>query len=120
MKPKIKDMNWFVELLTFWSAEAITLAPFGIYIRKDWKAVPIVYQRIIREEQIHWAQQVEMWIVPFYLWYFIEWFIRIVLPPWGAYKEISMEREAKANISDLDYLKTRKRFAWWYYLTHKK
>jgi hypothetical protein len=47
-------------------------------------------------------------IVSYYLWYVIEWLIR--LPKGNAYKNISFEREAYANQDDLSYLKNRKRF----------
>ena len=44
----------------------------------------------------------------YYLWYVIEWLIR--LSKGNAYKNISFEREAYANQDDLSYLKNRKRF----------
>ena len=47
-------------------------------------------------------------IASYYLWYVIEWLIR--LPKGDAYKNISFEREAYANQDDLSYLKNRKRF----------
>ena len=47
-------------------------------------------------------------IASYYLWYVIEWLIR--LPKGNAYKNISFEREAYANQDDLSYLKNRKRF----------
>ena len=47
-------------------------------------------------------------IASYYLWYVIEWLIR--LPRGNAYKNISFEREAYANQDDLSYLKNRKRF----------
>lgn len=87
---------------------AITLAPFGIYIKEKY----INHRVVINHEKIHWAQQIEMLIIPFYLWYFIEWLIKLILPPVGAYVMIGFEREAYDNEENLSYLKTRKHFAW--------
>ena len=64
--------------------------------------------RILRHEAIHTAQIKDMFYVFFYIWYLIEWFIR--LPFGNAYRNISFEREAYANQDDLSYLKNRKRF----------
>ena len=47
-------------------------------------------------------------IASYYLWYVIEWLIR--LPKGNAYRNISFEREAYANQDNLSYLKSRKRF----------
>ena len=84
------------------------------------------FQRMVRHESIHSAQIFEMLIIFFYIWYCIEWFIKLF--KYGdsdedgrgdAYHNISFEREAYDNQDNLDYLKNRKRFSWWYYLTHK-
>ncbi|MBR3014818.1 MAG: hypothetical protein IKH69_07330, partial [Bacteroidaceae bacterium] len=66
-------------------------------------------------ERIHTRQMLEMLIVGFYLWYVVEWLLR--LPQKGsAYRHISLEREAYAHEHDLGYLEHRKHFAWWRYL----
>src|SRR5690554_1089641 len=62
----------------------------------------------LNHEKIHTAQMKEMLYVFFYVWYVIEWFIR--LPFGSAYRNISFEREAYTNQDDLSYLKNRKRF----------
>lgn len=81
----------------------ITLWPF-ILIKN-----PDPTRCLIRHEQIHLRQQLEMLIVPFYLWYFIEWLIR-----WWVYKDrhlaylnISFEREAYKNELNAEYLSQR-------------
>lgn len=66
---------------------------------------------LINHESIHTAQMKEMLYVPFYLWYVIEWLIKL-FGKGNAYKNISFEREAYANQYNLDYLKTRKRYSW--------
>ena len=122
-------MNWFVRyILTFGWAGAITLAPFGIYIREEYfewnndynrEHNTPAYQRwceVINEEKTHWAQQLEMLVIFFYPWYLVEWIIKILTPPVGAYKDLGFEREAKANRDNPDYLKIRKHFAWCKYI----
>lgn len=83
---------------------AITLFPFGIYVRD--------FGIKTYHEQIHWVQQKEMLCLFFYLWYLIEWFIKLFKYKNKAYYAISFEREAYDNESNLNYLKTRKSFAW--------
>lgn len=65
--------------------------------------------RFVNHERIHLRQQVELLIVFFYLWYFIEFLIR-----WAkcknkheAYHNISFEREAYANENNQNYLINR-------------
>ena len=53
-------------------------------------------------------------IASYYLWYVIEWLIR--LPKGNAYKNISFEREAYANENYSDYLNERKPFSFLNYL----
>jgi hypothetical protein len=50
-----------------------------------------------------------MFIMPFYLWYFTEYLIRLLQfrNRKKAYYAISFEREAYANEKDLDYLNSR-------------
>ena len=71
----------------------------------------------INHESIHTEQMKEMLYIPFYIWYMIEWLIRLV--SYGdaklAYKTISFELEASSNQQDENYLKNRKRFAWFKY-----
>lgn len=72
----------------------------------------------INHEFIHSAQQKEMAWIFFYLWYVIEWTIRllITLSPLLAYRNISFEREAYDNQTKFNYVNTRKRFTWMKYL----
>lgn len=73
---------------------------------------------LINHERIHTRQMLEMGILFFYLWYLIEWLIR--LPMKGrAYTNLSFEREAYQNMYDMNYLERRKLFAWTKYLKRK-
>lgn len=67
----------------------------------------------MNHEYIHTEQMKELWYVGFYILYILEWLYRLVFHAKTAYKGISFEREAYQHEKDLDYLKTRKRFAQW-------
>lgn len=64
---------------------------------------------LINHEKIHLRQQLEMFIIPFFVFYTIEFLLRfIAYKNWhDAYKNISFEREAYVNECNLDYLKNR-------------
>lgn len=66
----------------------------------------------VNHERIHLRQQLELLIVPFFVLYFLEFFLRLIQYRNVdlAYRNISFEREAYANEKDLDYLKNR--FLW--------
>ena len=78
---------------------------------------PGVYlsQELINHERIHTAQLLEMGIIGFYVWYLVEWLVRL-LQRGNAYRKISFEREAYENQRDLNYLKERRHYAWRHYL----
>jgi len=101
---KIKKFNWFLRFILFKNVIAITLCPFGIYYRDKISA------KTKRHEMIHYAQQKEMFVIFFYLWYIIEWVISFFKYGKDAYYNISFEREAYKHDSDLSY--NRKYFAW--------
>lgn len=96
----------------FSGVAGVTLAPFGIYLSKR----HMTNQKTIRHEKIHWKQQMEMLILPFYVWYVLEWLVRLVTDRGNAYKSISFEREAYFNENDTLYLDKRKKFSWAKYL----
>lgn len=68
----------------------------------------------VNHELIHTAQMKEMLYVFFYIWYGMEWFVRLLQTgnSFRAYHSISFEREAYAHGDDLGYLKRRRHFAW--------
>lgn len=83
----------------------ITLWPFIILKNKKLKEDLI----IINHERIHLRQQAELLVVFFYVWYVIEFLIRLIQykSRFKAYRNISFEREAYLHEKDLDYLKKR-------------
>lgn len=77
----------------------------------------------ICHETIHTEQGREMLWLFFYLWYGIEYLIRLFQYDFRqakAYSNISFEREAYRNGRDPLYLDSRRHFAWWHYLTNKR
>lgn len=91
-------------------ASAITLFPFIITETLD--------EETLNHERIHLAQQIEMLIVPFYLWYGIEYLINLMVgyDKNDAYMNISFELEAYNNSTDFEYLRKRKLFGFVKYL----
>lgn len=73
-----------------------------------------VSEELIRHERIHFRQQMEMLWIGFFLWYFLEFFLRWLKTKnrMTAYRNISFEREAYREEANLHYLSARKPFAW--------
>lgn len=69
----------------------------------------IVDKELINHERIHLRQQIEMLIIPFYIWYLIELYTK-------GYMNISFEKEAYGNDHNLNYLKKRRIFSFIKYL----
>lgn len=83
----------------------MTVFPFVIL--RDREAIDMLV--LINHERIHIRQQLELLIVPFFIWYFMEYLFRLVQyrDRHLAYRNICFEREAYANEKDLNYLKKR-------------
>jgi len=97
----------------FWNVSGMSLWPFVVVI-------PKASQRLVRHEMIHIRQQREMLVVPFYIWYVLEYLIRLPFYGSNAYMNISFEREAYSQYDSeySDYLETRKPYSWFKYLWH--
>lgn len=88
---------------------------FGVlFTRRDKKISDVTFNH----EMIHTEQMKEMLYVFFYLWYLIEWLIRLIIlrDSYKAYRAISFEQEAYANQENLTYLDGRKRYHWLSYV----
>jgi hypothetical protein len=73
--------------LRLWGFHGITLPPLGIYILAE----RLADDRLIRHEQVHWAQYQRMGAVKFYatyLWQVLRY----------GYRNAPMEREARGEI----------------------
>jgi len=90
----------------------MAIFPF-LFIRKEYK--DDITEQVINHESIHFQQQKEMLIIPFYIWYIIEFIIKFFIYQNG-YKNISFEREAYGNADNLEYLKTRKWYSFLKYI----
>ncbi|WP_298139122.1 hypothetical protein [Flavobacterium sp.] len=93
----------------------LTFYPFVFLADKDDKLNKV----FINHERIHIRQQIELLILPFYLWYFTEYLLRLVQYKnrKKAYYNISFEREAYANEKDLNYVEQR---SFWMFLKYIK
>jgi hypothetical protein len=91
----------------------ITLFPFIVVSEKVLKQDMVV----VNHEKIHIRQQLELLIVPFFIWYGIEFLVRycIYKDKNKAYRNLSFEREAYANEKDLSYLRQR---SFWRFLKY--
>ena len=92
----------------------VALNLFGIiFARKEHQPLK---KRTLNHEAIHTAQQKELLYLGFYLWYGIEWFIKLFVYGRGAYQKLSFEREAYAGDKYPSYLSKRKKYQWIKYL----
>lgn len=75
-------------------------------------------QVLVNHEKIHLRQQLEMLVIPFYVWYLLEWFIRLIMyrDSYKAYQNISFEREAYHNEHNPGYLEVRNSYSFIQYL----
>lgn len=88
---------------------------FGIlFVRKN----ATITDNMIRHESIHTEQMKELLYIFFYLWYVIEWLVRIVQyrNAHTAYRNISFERESYTKENDIYYLDSREKYSWTDYL----
>lgn len=103
--PKIIANPW----LPFRGFTAMNL--FGIIlVRKGEKLTPV----LLNHERIHTRQQLELFLVGFYVWYVVEWLYHYckLRNSAKAYRAITFEREAYQHERDLNYLQHRPWFAW--------
>lgn len=93
---------------------ACTIWPF-IFCRRK------LHDMDLNHEIIHAEQQEEMLILPFFLWYGIEWLIRLIIyrNTFEAYRNISFEQEAYLNHHRRVYTGERHHYAWMKYITRK-
>lgn len=92
----------------------LTVYPFVFLKRKALRGDFV----LINHENIHLKQQLELFIAPFFIWYLIEYIIRLIQyrSHFEAYRNISFEREAYTNHADLNYLSQRKLWSFMNYI----
>jgi len=137
-------MKSFLLFLTGGNVAAITMFPFGIFFKKPEylnNARIVNHEKIHWKQQIEMivagsiisvltvgilmlCNVFSWWMLMlilfpflfFYIWYLIEWALKAILPPKGAYIDLSTEREAYLYEQDLTYLNRRKHFTWMKYI----
>ena len=98
-----------LNVLTGNFASSIALWPF-VFVREKKHLDDAI---LLNHEKIHLRQQLELLLVIFYLWYGLEYVLNRLkgMNSRSAYRHIRFEKEAYLFESDLDYLKSRKWFA---------
>ncbi|CAM3408320.1 Peptidase M56 domain-containing protein [Flavobacterium longum] len=93
--------------------DGIAIFPFVI-LRHKAQAADAAY---VNHEKIHLRQQLELGILPFFIWYGIEFLWRLAQYRNydKAYRNISFEREAYAHEANFVYLPSR---TWWKFLQY--
>ena len=133
--------SWVAKTFLFPSYKAITLLYNSFFKDRRNECKP----EDINHERIHQIQQIECsivglilgiilwlsfdislwWVLAltfgfFYLWYGIEYLIILCFAKWDKqnerYHDVSFEEEAHNNDSNLDYISTRKHYAWFKYI----
>ena len=94
----------FFEWILGMQIRAIAFFPF-VFMRSDANSDEVMKNH----ERIHLRQQLELLVIPFYIWYLIEFYK-------NGYYGISFEKEAYQNEQNLDYLRKRKLFNFFRYL----
>ena len=91
-------------------ATAMALFPFMLFKRAALKKEPL----LINHEKIHFYQQLELLVLPFYVLYLINYLINLIRfkDHSRAYFNICFEREAYTNDRDINYLKKRRPYSW--------
>jgi hypothetical protein len=94
-------------------ANAMALYPFILFKSAAQKMDVL----IINHEKIHFRQQLELLIIPFYFLYLLHYLINRMKykKHHQAYMNICFEREAYVHDHDMAYLAERKPYAWLYY-----
>lgn len=115
----MKPIILYNSIVPFKGYIAMALFPF-IFWRKEYK--DIEPGTTIRHELIHFEQQKELFLIFFYLWYIVEYIVRLIMyrDHEDAYRNISFEREARINCPIKNYTETRKRFNFVRYLNYGK
>ncbi len=99
----------FLRFLTFFLGGGQLPAAMAFYPFVILNSRVVATPELINHERIHLRQQLEMLIIPFYVWYLIEYYSK-------GYYNVSFEKEAYNNEKNLNYLKKRSIFAFTKYL----
>ena len=97
--------------------QGIAVYPF-VFMREEKNKENFVF---VNHESIHLRQQLELLILPFFIWYILEFMFRwIQFKDFDlAYRNICFEREAYGNQCNRIYLENRKPYQFLKYLIQK-
>ena len=103
-------MKYLPIICKYLPANAMAIYPFIIFRTEQVRNSPI----IVNHELIHFRQQLELLILPFYVLYLMNYMLNLMIfrHHHTAYRKILFEGEAYAKEADLQYLEQRKWFAW--------
>ncbi len=102
-------MSWFVVVPKLRVA-AMAIYPFILIQKVSYKNEAV----LVNHEKIHHRQQLELLVVPFYLFYLLHYLYNLLKyrKHQLAYLNIVFEKEAYAQQQNLTYLNTRRIFSW--------
>lgn len=105
---------FWTNLFSAGKASAVTIFPF-IFLQSESFTKDLV---LLNHERIHIKQAIELMIIPFYIWYLLEFLIRYsqFRNFRRAYYNISFEREAYRNQNNINYCEGRKVWGFLKYL----
>ena len=93
---------------------AMAIWPFLLISKKHHLTI-----NLLKHELTHFKQELELLIIPFFLWYGVEYLIKLIYyrNHINAYRAISFEREAVQNEYDLSFtFKDRRAFSFLKYV----
>jgi hypothetical protein len=100
----INIFSFLLGMKKFGGIRALAFYPFIIVSEKT-----IIDDQLLIHEKIHLRQQIELLVIPFYIWYLIALWRK-------GYDNISFEKEAYSNDNNRKYLRFRKPFSFLNYL----
>ena len=99
------------KLIPFKGFTAINL--FGVIFAREGVHIDYI---TLQHERIHTEQMKELGYILFYVWYLLEWIVKLFRYGKNSYRNISFEREAYADQAELFYMRNRKRYSFIKYL----
>lgn len=103
-------MTYFALICPWLPANAMALYPFMLFKNRSLKE----NKGIIYHEKIHFYQQLELLIIPFYVLYILNYLINLLRYKnhHQSYLNICFEKEAYSNDHDYSYLNHRRLYSW--------
>ncbi len=107
-------MPKIIVYVPFLNVAGMALFPFILIKEKRYRHD----KQLINHEHIHLVQQLELLILPFYLFYLLNYLFNLLKYKnhHEAYMNICFEREAYHHEDDLWYLKKRKIWSFWRFI----